>query len=199
MGRVRRYKQVKAHDPFTKKKMGATCRKKGKAKEFDLPPEPEEFDEFGNTERALVSARGKRERRIERSWEREILGLSDLKQEEKVVIAPRGESETQKDFKQRLRREGAKFMKDAVAGGSSTKAKRKESLKLLNEKKKLRKKQRKRKKDDDDFLLEPQRISVTDRVDAPPVLSVRPRLPKKKKTDNVLSSSTTIIEKISGQ
>ena len=143
MGRVRRYKAVKACDPFAKRRQGATGKRK-KQKEMDLAPEQEEDGEtFAHEEEVPKKSQRNRERR----WARQALGLEDEAGEmalrlsrphstsfqafettspaKKVVITPKAASETQSQFRQRLRREGAKFMKEAVDATSATKARRK--------------------------------------------------------------------------
>lgn len=162
MGRVRRYKKLKACDPFAKKK--PTVEKK---RPMDLAPEESE-----------VQLSGKALRRRERRWAREALGLDDdavdFAPPPKVVFEPRQRNESERQFRRRLKAEGSKIMKEAVEANSATKQRRKENLKKRAQAKK------KKPRDDDDDLLPPKPPDVAfgERVDAPPQLQA-PRRPQR--------------------
>ena len=72
MGRVRRYKKIKACDPFAKKRKGAV---EGE-KEYDLPPDGEddfEGEDFGSIKPVEAEdLTTRKSRQQERRWEREV-------------------------------------------------------------------------------------------------------------------------------
>lgn len=163
MGRVRRYKKIKACDPFAKKK--PTVEKK---RPMDLAPEESE-----------VQLSGKALRRRERRWAREALGLDDdapdVAPPKKIVFEPRQRNESERQFRRRLKAEGSKIMKEAVEANSATKRRRKENLKKRTQAKKDKKKPR----DDDDLLPpRPPDVAFGERVDAPPQLQPPRKAPE---------------------
>ncbi|KAJ8600843.1 hypothetical protein CTAYLR_008509 [Chrysophaeum taylorii] len=152
MGRVRRYKKIKACDPFAKKRAPTK-----KRREMDLAPEESEVS-------------GRKRRRQERRWAREALGLDengDLDEEapkERVVIAPRQSNESERQFRARVKLEGRKIMKEMVESHSVSKQRRKAAMKRRAEAKKAKK----RRQEEDE--VPSSDIKFGDRVHAPPKL-----------------------------
>ena len=127
MGRVRKYKKLKACDPFANRGKGG---REG-ASEHDEPPE-------------LFEAREQKARkRKERSWDddnsRELMlqreALRTLRESEKSSsanarkIEGKKTDETMKDFKMRIRQETRNALRDELKNLTSTAKKRKERLK----------------------------------------------------------------------
>ena len=129
MGRVGRYKKVKACDPFAKQRPGKKPRR-----EFDLPPDEDQTGPLKT---------GKALRRQERRWAREAMGdfgddalgegaladVSSAPPPPRVAIDPRRANESQKAFERRLKDDSAKLLKAQADRHSSTKAKKRAYLK----------------------------------------------------------------------
>lgn len=170
MGRVGRYKKVKACDPFAKRRPEKKLRRA-----YDLPPDEDQTGPL-KTGHAL--------RRQERRWAREALGdvsyeslLSDSGKAPaaKVTIDPRRANETQKGFERRLKDDSMQLLKDHADKHSSTKAKRKAYLKGKEAKKKEAKKAPASREDDEaipGFALRGTAPRFGERADAPPDFSV---------------------------
>lgn len=125
-----------------------------KKKEMDLAPEESEKQMSGQARR-----------RQERRWAREALGFDDDDYNEpskKVVIAPRQKNESERDFRNRLKAESGKILREQNDATSLSKQRRKQIMKDRAEAKKKR-----ATKDDD---LEPAKdtISFGERAHEPP-------------------------------
>ena len=128
MGRVRKYKKVKSVDPFSNSKRGATDTK------YDQPPSVWEsesrkaakrvnraFDNEKAFERMLQHT-AKRQLKIVEEHERKATGKDGTKKI-KAVEAKR-DDETMKQFKNRVREETRKTLKDELTKLSSTSKKK---------------------------------------------------------------------------
>ncbi|KAJ1463347.1 hypothetical protein M885DRAFT_584172 [Pelagophyceae sp. CCMP2097] len=180
MGRVAKYRKIKACDPFAKKRPAIV-----EKREMNLAPI--EADDFGNDDvtalRADLDAEAPskisraRERREERDALRDdlyVAGLESKRRPQKVVIEPRKTDESAKAFARRVKDTGQKILIDAAKSNSSSKQRGKEYLKT----KKAKSKEKPAPKVDEDAedgwaKAEPARF--LDRADAPPDLRVRPK------------------------
>ena len=120
MGRVGRYKKVKACDPFAKQRPGKKPRR-----EFDLPPDEDQTGPLKT---------GKALRRQERRWAREAMGdfgddalgegaladVSSAPPPPRVAIDPRRANESQKAFERRLKDDSAKLLTGQDEGDSTS-------------------------------------------------------------------------------
>jgi hypothetical protein len=120
MGRVGRYKKVKACDPFAKQRPGKKPRR-----EFDLPPDEDQTGPLKT---------GKALRRQERRWAREAMGdfgddalgegaladVSSAPPPPRVAIDPRRANESQKAFERRLKDDSAKLLTGQDKGDSTS-------------------------------------------------------------------------------
>ena len=191
MGRVRRYKQIKQCDPFAKKR---TVTKKKEEREMDLPPPPEPVEDvdLSDDDEHLIK---RKDRKGGWAWSieddtspRQKPRAATKKEDTKVVIEPKRRDESQREFRQRLKRQGAQFMKQAVDAASKSKARRKRKLQERTELKKLRKQKRKGR------VVEEDRIDITDRVDRPPDLRVRPKF--KRQPRETTTKKPVIMERV---
>ena len=170
MGRVGRYKKVKACDPFAKKRKEKKLRR-----DYDLPPDEDQTGPL-KVGHAL--------RRQERRWAREALGEEEYEMTlfsgerslpaKKVVLDPRRKNETQKQFERRLKDDSMKLLKEQADKHSSTKQKRKT---YLMGKKELKKGVALAKvaasAPVDELALRPEIVVFGERADAPPDLKTK--------------------------
>ncbi|CAN0125778.1 unnamed protein product, partial [Phaeothamnion confervicola] len=151
MGRVRRYRRIKAIDPFSKRGKGGL----GDGVEHELPPDrpnhiAQRFNEDGTRKR--------KKRPPLPLWIREELkntakdddGEAELAidpsrkkaEEGPPRMKPRGADESLKQFNQRIKRETAQMLIDEAKASSATVKKKKLYLQEKKKQKKLKKQQR---------------------------------------------------------